>query len=109
MIDKKIEELFDSIRNSDIYKKYLIMIKNMKEDKDIMNLLEEIKTLQKEATNLEYHKDIKNIEIDKIIKEKIKELYSNYKYQEYLNTFNELNEILKNITFQIEKFIIEKI
>jgi len=109
MIDKKIEELFDSIRNSDIYKKYLIMIKNMKEDKDIMNLLEEIKTLQKEATNLEYHKDIKYMEIDKIIKEKIKELYSNYKYQEYLNTFNELNEILKNITFQIEKFIIEKI
>jgi len=109
MIDKKIEELFDSIRNSDIYKKYLIMIKNMKEDKDIMNLLEELKNLQKEATNLEYHKDIKYMEIDKIIKEKIKELYSNYKYQEYLNTFNELNEILKNITFQIEKFIIEKI
>ena len=77
MIESSIENLFTEINNSNEYKEYINIVNILKENKEVNNLIEEIKTLEKKATKLEYEKNKKYIEIDKQIEEKTKVLNSN--------------------------------
>lgn len=72
MIESSIENLFTEINNSNEYKEYINIVNILKENKEVNNLIEEIKTLEKKATKLEYEKNKKYIEIDKQIEEKTK-------------------------------------
>ena len=47
MINSSIEELFNSIENSSLYKKYKQMSDILSKDKDIKKLIDEIKMLEK--------------------------------------------------------------
>ena len=72
MIENKIEELFNSINRSNEYREY----------QEIEQLIAEIKSLQKKATNLEYQQNEDYNQVDKIIEEKLKILKSKKDYQE---------------------------
>lgn len=97
-IDKDIDKLFDEIKDSKLYKDYINIKKQLEDDKDIMNLIEEIKRYQKIGTN---NKD-KSVE-DKI-KELNKKLNSYPIYQSYLIIKEELEEKLFGIKEVFEKY-----
>ena len=106
---QKIDELFQTIISSNEYKSYEEINKILKNNKEITSLVNTIKKLQKESVKLEYNKDVKYKEIDKQIKEKINKLNSIPLYKEYIRRMNELNDILSESSFQIEKYINSKI
>ena len=68
MLNSSIEELFNSIENSSLYKKYKKMSDILSKDLEIKNMLDEIKELEKEATYLENIGDDRYKEVDKKIK-----------------------------------------
>ena len=55
MINNKIEELLNTILESEEYIKYKEIGNILSGDSFVMNLIEEIKKLQKEAVHLEYN------------------------------------------------------
>lgn len=109
MINSSIEELFNSIENSSLYKRYKKMSDILSKDSNIKDMLDEIKLLEQKATYLESIGDIKYKEIDNIIKQKADILNNNYVYQEYLNSMNEFNEELSMSSKMIETYIESKI
>ena len=109
MVNSSIEELFNSIENSSLYKKYMKMSEILSKDSSIKEMLEEIKTLEQEATYLESVGDDRYKEIDEEIKLKADILNSNYVYQEYLNSMNEFNDEISMSSKIIEKYVEEKV
>lgn len=109
MINSSIEELFNSIENSSLYKRYMEMNDILSKDNNIKIILDEIKELEKEATYLESIGDIKYKDIDEEIKRKADVLNSNIVYQEYLNSMNEFNDELSISSKMIEKYVEEKV
>ena len=109
MINSSIEELFNSIENSSLYKRYKQMSDILSKDKDIKKLIDEIKVLEKKATYLENIGDMKYKEVDEEIKIKADILNNNHIYQEYLNSMNEFNDELSMSSKMIEQYIEEKV
>ena len=64
MVNSSIEELFNSIENSSLYKRYMKMSEILSKDSSIKDMLEEIKTLEQEATYLESIGDDSTIGLD---------------------------------------------
>ncbi len=97
-IENKIDELFNLLEESNVFKDYVKIKKQLEEDKDINNLIEDIKGYQKIATNNK----------DNSVEEKLKELYLKLKsypiYQSYLNIKEELNEELFGIKEVFDKY-----
>ena len=92
MIESSIEELFNSINNSNEYKEYKLIVNTLESNKEVIDLIEEIKKLQKEAVNLEYKNDDRYLEVDKLIKEKENILNNNIE----INNNLELEKNQKN-------------
>ena len=109
MVNSSIEELFNSIENSSLYKRYMKMNDILSKDENIKKILDEIKELEKEATYLENIGDDRYKEVDEEIKRKADILNNNYIYQEYLNSMNEFNDELSISSRMIEKYVEEKI
>ena len=109
MVNSSIEELFNSIENSSLYKKYMKMSEILSKDSSIKEMLDEIKTLEQEATYLESIGDDRYKEIDEEIKLKADILNSNYVYQEYLNSMNDFNNEISMSSNMIEKYVEEKV
>ena len=109
MINSSIEELFNSIENSSLYKRYKQMSDILSKDKDIKKLIDEIKILEKKATYLENIGDMKYKEVDEEIKIKANILNNNHIYQEYLNCMNDFNDELSMSSKMIEQYIEEKV
>lgn len=109
MINSSIEELFNSIENSTLYKKYKQMSEILSKDSEIKEILDEIKELEKEATYLESIGDDKYKDIDEEIKKKADILNNNYVYQEYLDRMNEFNDEISMSSKMIEKYVEEKV
>ncbi len=97
-IENKIDELFNLLEESNVFKDYIKIKKQLGEDKDINNLIEEIKRYQKIATNNK----------DNSVEEKIKKLYIKLEsypiYQSYLIVKEELNEELFGIKEVFDKY-----
>ena len=109
MIESSIENLFTEINNSNEYKEYINILNILKENKEVNNLIEEIKSLEKKATKLEYEKNKIYIEIDKQIEEKTKVLNSNKEYQEYLSKLKAFNNTLLASSSLLDEYIEEKV
>lgn len=109
MIESRIEELFYSIENSKVYQEYKKMKDILDKDREIKELIDEIKSLEKEATYLENIGDNKYLEIDKIIKEKEIILNNKQVYIEYLDKMNEFNDELAISSKMISDYIEEKV
>ena len=108
-MNNSLNDLYNSIENSTYYKEYKKISSILESDNDINNLINEIKDLEKEATRLEYNKDSRYKELDKIIKEKINLLNNNHIYMEYLNRMEELNNILKESSNIISEYLNENV
>ncbi len=109
MINSTLEELFNTIENSTLYKEYKKMENILSKDKEIKELIDEIKNLEKQATYLEYIGDIKYKEIDEEIKNKADILNNKQVYKEYLNKMEEFNNELAISSKMIEQYIEEKV
>ena len=109
MVNSSIEELFNSIENSSLYKRYKKMSEILSKDSNIKKILDEIKSLEQEATYLESIGDMKYKEIDEDIKKLAHVLNNNSVYQEYLNCMDEFNDELSMSSKIIEKYIEEKV
>ena len=109
MIESSIEELFNSINNSNEYKEYKLIVNALESNKEVVNLIEEIKKLQKEAVNLEYKNDDRYLEVDKLIKEKENILSNNKDYQEYLSKLKDFNNTLLASSSLIEDYVTDKV
>lgn len=105
MIESSIEELFNSINNSNEYKEYKTIVDIIDKDSYIKDLINEIKSLQKEATYLEYNNDDKYKKIDLVIKEKTELLNNNSKYKEYLSKLKCFNDSLLASSSLLEDYI----
>lgn len=109
VMNNSLEELFNSIENSSLYKEYLKMRDILDKDSEIKELLDEIKELEKEATYLEFIGDEKYKELDEEIKQKADILNNKQVYQEYLNRMDEFNDELATSSKMIEKYVEEKV
>ena len=109
MIENRIEDLFNSIKNSYEYKEYLNIGEVIKKDEEINNLISEIKSLQQKSVNLEYNNDDTYKEVDKEIDEKVKKLNSFPIYREYLRRVNNFNDIISESSKSIEDYVNEKV
>lgn len=109
MINSSLEELFNTIENSTLYKEYLKMKDILSKDKEIKLLIDEIKELEKQATYLENIGDNKYKDIDEEIKRKADILNNKQVYQEYLNKMEEFNNELAISSKMIEKYVEEKV
>lgn len=109
MINSSISELFNSIENSELYKKYKKMSDILSKDDDIKKMLDEIKELEKKATYLENIGDLKYKEVDEEIKIKADILNNNSVYQEYLNCMDEFNDEISMSSKMIEQYVSEKV
>lgn len=108
-MENKIDELFETIKNSSEYLEYQEINNLLKNNEEINNLIENIKELQKKSTKLEHNNNLEYKELDKEIEKKITQLHSYPIYIEYLNKMNELNDILAMSSNMIEKYIEEVI
>ncbi len=98
-IESKIDELFDDIEKSNLYKNYKRIKEQLEKDKDIMGLIDEIKKYQKLAANNKS---------DNSVEEKLKKLYKKLEsypiYQSYLIIKEDLNQQLFEIKETFEKY-----
>ena len=109
MIETKIDELFDTIKNSKEYLAYQNIGEVLKDNDEVNNLVDEIKKLQQKSVRLEEAGNDEYKEVDKVIEEKVALLNSKPIYQEYLRRMNEFNDILAMSSNQIEQFVNSKI
>lgn len=108
-MNSSLEELFNSIENSSLYKEYLRMKDILSKDSEIKSLIDEIKELEKQATYLEYLGDESYKEIDEEIKRKAEILNNKQVYKEYLNKMDAFNDELAISSRMIEKYVEEKV
>ena len=100
----KTDELVNEIRKSSDYEKYIELREIIKQDKQIMGLIDEIKKIQKQIVRDKQKKsDISNLEID--LQNKLEELEQNPIYVEFNYIQNDLNNMLQTIKNLIEKHI----
>lgn len=109
MIENKINDLFETIKNSKEYKSYQEIGNILENNEEINNLVTEIKKLQQESVKLEEENNPKYKEIDKIIEEKVTTLNNIPIYQEYLRRMDEFNDIIASSKNNIEQYINDKI
>ena len=95
-ISNKIDEIIQEIENSDIYKKYLSLQKQIESNSELMELINKVKVMQKDVI----HKKKKQAELDKLMDE----LNSNPLYREYNNTIYEINNTFGIIETSINNY-----
>lgn len=105
MINNKIEELLNTILESEEYIKYKEIGNILSSDSFVMNLIEEIKKLQKEAVHLEYNNNPLYLEKDKEIEKKVNILNNNKTYMEYLEKMKEFNLLLTDSKNLLDDYI----
>lgn len=66
-------------------------------DKEINDLMREIKELEKKSVYLEYNNNQEYLLVDKKIEEKVKLLNNNEKYKLYLSKMQEFNNYLNEV------------
>ena len=103
---EKIDEIISYIKSSDTYKKYIDVEAKMKNNADIMDKVNKVKSLQKEIVKLEIdNKDVSHLE--KEIKEILLILNTYPIYQEYSYLLEDLDNTYQYIKFIIEKYLNE--
>ena len=109
MIESSIEELFQSINYSQESQENQEIVSILNNNKEVKDLIEEIKELEKEATKLEYNNDDRYKEIDKIIEDKSNKLKENNDYNEYLSKLKKFNNTLLTTSSLLQEYIDEKV
>lgn len=105
---KKTDEIVEYIKNSPDYIKYQQLVKQVKSNKEIMNIIDEVKELQKKAVNKEYIKE-DVAEINNKIKENIEKLNTYPIYQEMTYLQEDLDALFMTIKNMLDEYINKQI
>lgn len=97
----KVDDIIKTIENSEIYQRYLKIKKLLEKDKEIMELINRVKVLQKDVVHKKATKD----ELD----ECLSTLKSKPLYLEYCNTLDEINDTFNIIESSINKYFYDKL
>ena len=104
----KTDELVEYIKSSKNYKKYQELSKRVKDNKEIMHIINEIKALQKKAVRKEYnHEDV--TDINKEINKKLEKLNEYPIYQEMTYLEEDLNNLFILIKERLDNYISKQI
>lgn len=102
----KTEEIVNIIQNSKEYIRYIEVSNKMKENKELLEKIDAIKEMQQQLVKEEAKGN--NIEeIDKKLKEKLKELEEVPLYIEYTYLQEDLNDSISLVREKIENYINE--
>lgn len=103
---EKIDEIVSMIQNSEKYIRYIEVSNKMKENKELLEKIDAIKEMQQQLVKEEAKGN--NIEeIDKKLKEKLKELEEVPLYIEYTYLQEDLNDSISLVREKIENYINE--
>ena len=101
---KKIDEIVSYIKDTDEYIRFSKIEEQMKNNLEIMNKIDRVKSIQKEIVKFEVDKkDVSNLE--KEIEEILLDLNSYPIYQEYSYLLEDLNNMFQEIKFMIENYL----
>ncbi len=100
-IEEDIKELTEYIKDSDTYKRYLLLRDKIYNDETIMNMINDVKKNQKIIINLKYNKKDYSKE-EKEIERLLKELNNYPVYIEYNYLVEDLNTTMSYIKENIE-------
>ncbi len=101
LILDKVDEIIKKIESDPVYQKYLYLKEKMANHSEIVLLVNEIRTLQKDVV---HHLNKKNI-----LEEKINELNNDPLYREYNNTLYELNNVYSILETSINNYFSKKL
>lgn len=93
-VNKEIDDLVDYIKNTDDYKKCIKLKDQMKDNSELMSLIDEVKNLQKKYIKSNYDLLIKE-ELDKKNKELL-EIPIYVLYNKHLNNVNYMIDYINN-------------
>ena len=100
-INEKVDEIINDIENSDLYKKYLSLKEQIKNNTELMTLINKVRISQKDVL----HK----MEDKEKLESLVDELNNHPLYREYNNTIYEINNIYgiieSNLNNYFEKII----
>lgn len=97
----KVDEIIETIENSDEYQKYLDLKKKIDNNMELKKLINEVKVLQKDVV---HHVKTK-VELDK----KMNELNTHPLYIEYINTLDEINNTFSIIESSLNNYFNNKL
>ena len=107
LVLEKMDDITKSIRESADYIKYLEISEQLKDNEEIMNTIEDVKSLQKKIVKEEHNGN--NIELlEKEIEDKLRLLNSYPIYVEFTYLQDDLNNTFQDIKNIIEKYINSK-
>lgn len=105
---EKVDELVELIKRDPSYVRYLELKKSVTSNCEVMSLIENVKTLQKDLVKLEYRKeDTKDIQ--KKLDDTLEQLKEYPIYNEFVNTQEDVDEVLQQVKFILESIINSKI
>ncbi len=102
-INAKILEIIEYIQTTESYQNYLKARKILEQNEKIMNLIQDIKTLQKELVKNQSKKE----ELDLKIKEKLNILNTEPSYLEFQTYQDEINNLLIIFENKINKYFFD--
>ena len=102
-INAKILEIIEYIQTTESYQNYLKARKILEQNEKIMNLIQDIKALQKELVK----NPLKKEELDLKIKEKLNILNTEPSYLEYQTYQEEINNLLTIFENKINKYFFD--
>ena len=102
-INAKILEIIEYIQTTESYQNYLKARKVLEQNEKIRNLINDIKTLQKELVK----NPLKKEELDLKIKEKLNILNTEPSYLEYQTYQEEINNLLTIFENKINKYFFD--
>ena len=98
-----VDELYNLIKESYLYKRYLDIESQVDDNEDINLLVNEIKKLQKQAVNEEYKREHNKLkEIEETLESKKSELNNIPLYAEYIKVSEQINELINNIKKEMQ-------
>lgn len=104
----KIDELVIDIKDSDIYKNHLFLEEKLSQHESANSLINEIKSLQKQAVKKEAREE-DTTEIDRQIKKDLEQLESIPLYHDFIQNQAELNEIFSFIKTTLDNYFYDKL
>lgn len=103
----KIDDLVDTIKSSDEYKRYLELEDKVKNNKEIMSLINEVKDIEKSIVNSKSKKDTESLK--KELDNKLTKLESYPLYNEYIELQEEFNNLFGTIKDKLNNYFEDKI
>ncbi len=103
----KVDDLVNTIKSSDEYKRYLELEDKVKNNKEIMSLINEVKDIEKSIVNSKSKKDTESLK--KELDNKLSKLEDYPLYNEYIELQEEFNNLFGTIKDKLNKYFEDKI